>query len=100
MDQSFYDDVTGDTLTTFRDYHRKNPEIWPLFVRFAAEAKAAGHKEYSAKTIFERIRWEISIVNRGQEFKLNNNFTSLYARLLMAKDANFKDFFEVRKLTK
>ena len=65
----------------FKKFDRDNPSIWNLFTRFAYDAAKAGYATLSAKFIFERIRWETTVVTRSNDdFKLNNNYTAYYAR--------------------
>ena len=82
-------------------FHKKHPEVWGLFVRFTEELIAAGHKHYSAKGIFERIRWEQDVVHlsfaKKQQFKLNNNYSSFYARRFMKMFPDQDGFFRTRK---
>lgn len=85
-------------------FHNKHPEVWRLFVRFTKELIAAGHRHYSAKGIFERIRWEQDVVRQKgcivfqkQQFKLNNNYSSFYARRFMRMFPDHDGFFRTRK---
>ena len=82
----------------FNEFHLDNPHVYDLFVRFARELKAAGRRG-SSKLIFERLRWEFAIsTTSSDEFKLNNNFTSQYARLAMALEPDLAGFFATRRL--
>ena len=38
------------------------------------------------------------VASKPTEFKLNNDFTSRYARLIMQQEPDLEDFFEVRVL--
>lgn len=79
-------------------YHRQHPEVWDLFCAFTREVIRAGHKNYSANAIFERIRWERDIGgNEGDAFKLNNNYRAFYARRFMTINPQFEGFFRTRK---
>lgn len=82
----------------FAKFHEANPEIYVLFEQFARQAKAAGFKHYGAKSIVERIRWHCQVETHNGGFKINNNLTSRYARLLAADHPEFKDFFRNRLL--
>ena len=84
----------------FDKYHAANPRVWALFVRFALQALDAGCVKYSADAILHRIRWHLSVetASVGDGFKINNNFSSRYARKLMTEDPRFAQFFETRKL--
>lgn len=81
----------------FEAFHGANPHVFAAFRRFAQEALAAG-QHVGAKAIWERMRWHLAIETRGDSFKLNNNFTSRYARLLERTDPRFAGFFETRRL--
>lgn len=80
----------------FEAFDRDHPEVYELFRRFALEARFAGHEHFSADAICHRIRWETSVVTRGEAFKINNNYTAFFARKLMAEDRRFAEFFRVR----
>jgi len=90
----------GQTLDErFAEYHARNPLVFKLFERFARTALQSGRTHYSAKAIMERVRWEISIKSQDdQGFKINNNYTSRYARLLATEYPEFKGFFHMREL--
>ena len=40
------------------EFHKKHPEVWDLFEQFSFQMINRGFQNYSAKAIFERIRWE------------------------------------------
>lgn len=84
----------------FEAFHTENPKVFELFCRFADEARRTGRTRYSADAILHRLRWhlEIEVRDTGEEFALNNDFTSRYARLLIEEDPSFDGFFELRKL--
>lgn len=89
-----------DINDEFDVFHAENPHIYDLFVKFAAHAKNSGHQHYSAKGIFERLRWHMNVeTNSADGFKLNNNYTSRYARMLMEHDSTFRGFFRTRELS-
>lgn len=84
----------------FEAFHRAHPDVYELFKRFAQELRAAGRPHYGAKAILERVRWHYATSSASaEEFKINNNYTSRYARLLIAECPEFADFFETRRLT-
>jgi hypothetical protein len=83
------------TIDQFIDHHRKNPEIWREFERFALRAIRAGRQRLGAKAIMERVRWETE-VEGGVDWKCNNSYTAYYARMLTAKYPEAKGLFEFR----
>jgi len=80
------------------DFHKKHPEVWKLFVQFAFQMINRGYKNYSAKAVFERIRWEKDVGGDGTtQFKLGNNHPAFYARRFMKKYPQHAGFFRTRK---
>lgn len=86
----------------FERFHAHNPRVYRLFDRFTRECIAKGQRRGSAKAIFERIRWEYQVELRDSLAtvpKLNNNYTSRYARLWCEFNPEHKGFFRKRKLS-
>ena len=81
------------------EYHKKYPLVWRWFVRYTVQLIDKGFKHYGAKSIFERIRWETDIpdVTGKSTFKINNNYTSFYARRFVKFYPEHKDFFLFRE---
>lgn len=81
-------------------FHKENPEVWTLFVKFSREIKSRGFKNYSVNAIFERIRWEKDAGGDGEtSFKLNNNYRAFYARRFMRMYPQHDGFFRTREQT-
>lgn len=80
----------------FVAFDAANPDVFTLFRQFADEAKRAGRTRFSADAIIQRIRWFVNVETTGDEFKINDNFSAYYARKLIAEDASFRGFFELR----
>lgn len=80
----------------FREFDEANPHVWQAVLRFANEAKASGRKRFGIKVIWERMRWYLSFETTEKPIKLNNNYTSCYARKLIATDPTFASMLEVR----
>ena len=85
-------------MLDFKDYHKQHPEIWFEFVRVAIQKKDAGFNTFSAKGIFEIIRWKYQTRTK-YNIRLSNRFTPDYARKLMNENPEFKGFFKLRPLT-
>jgi hypothetical protein len=79
-------------------YHRANPRVYELLLRFAREVKAAGFHRYGIRPITERVRWHVAIETRNAGgFKINDHHQPYYARLIMAAHpSEFGGFFETR----
>ena len=86
----------------FQAFNAANPHVYTALCKLAREWKRARPgKPVGMKALWERLRWEMNttvVVSPGSEFSLNNNFTSLYARLLMEKEPDLVGLFETREL--
>lgn len=85
----------------FERFHADNPHIYELLVSYALKALEAGWSNYGVKSLFERVRWHVHVDTRDDTgFKLNNNYTSRYARMLMQDPRlqNAPGFFRIREL--
>ncbi len=89
-----------DLDAAFMEHHRANPAVWSLFERFALEAARAGRKHFGAKAVFERMRWHIEFETKDSlaDWKLNNNYTSRYARMFAERHPEHADLFQFREL--
>jgi hypothetical protein len=92
-----FGDVSAELLSLFKAFHLANPKVYELFCKYAREAKAAGRERFSHWMIVNRIRWYTAVETRGDDFKVNNNFIALYARLLVWQDPSFDGFFQLRE---
>lgn len=104
MQRDFFDDSLDDPKPRtiqerFERFHAGHPDVYSLFKRFAFELLRTGHRRYGAKSIMERIRWHVATSSGASEdFKLNNIYTSRYARMLIEEHPEFEGFFELRAL--
>lgn len=82
-------------MTKFEEYDDANPQLWAAFRRYAKLARRKGFKHYSARGIFEIIRWHTGVTCPGA-FKINNNLQQYYALKLMRLYPEFEGFFRIR----
>ena len=82
------------TKENFEEFHKNNPEIYNLFVKFTNMATQR-KKYYSAKAIFHRIRWESMISGEG-DYKIDDGWISHYARKFMDDFPQHSGFFQTR----
>lgn len=81
----------------FYAFHEQNPRVYELIIQFARQKKSQGFAHYGIKSIWERVRWEMPITTEGDEFKLNNNYTAFYARMVMRDCPDLRGFFRTRQ---
>jgi hypothetical protein len=83
----------------FNRYDELNPEIWKEFEKIALNLITKyNRKRYSAYAIMEIIRYHtvISGASGDDEFKVNNDYRSWYARKFVNVHPEHKGFFELR----
>jgi len=81
-----------------RKFVEANPEVWRLFCKYTFALLGAGRDHYGAKSVFERIRWHTAI-RGGDDFKLNNNYTAVFARWFHLAYPKHDGFFRTRERT-
>ncbi len=82
----------------FSAFHAANPHVYETLVRLAREAVRRGKERVGIKALWERMRWELWIETDDPEFRLNNDFTSRFARLIMSREPDLAGVFETRTL--
>jgi hypothetical protein len=88
----------AEAVQAFLDYHCEHPDVWKRFEEFSLNAIDAGRNTYGAMAIFNRIRWHVEIELKCAEWKINNNFAPLYARVFLLKYPQHSGFFKCRAL--
>jgi len=92
---------TDDIAVAFLDFHDRNPEVYDQLVALCRRARSRGVTRVGVGMLWEVLRWEFALYglpDRRETFKLNNNYRSRYARLIMATEPDLADVFEVRWL--
>ncbi len=91
-----FSDLAPHIVDSFVTYHRENPHVYEMFKAYAEQIRNSGTNIFGSKAIMEQIRWHYAVERRDHEFKVNNNFASCYARLLILNEPKFAEFFELR----
>lgn len=82
----------------FDAFHAANPNVYQALRTLAYGLLKRGVKHYGMKGLYERLRWEYAIQTGGEPYKLSNDFTSRYARLLMDNEPLLRGMFDLREL--
>ena len=83
----------------FEKFHSDHPHVYEILVKFAKEAKKSGKTKLGTKLLVERARWELMFLTKSEDsFKINNSYTSRYARLIMEQEGELEDFFNLRNI--
>ncbi len=84
----------------FWQFHANNPKVYRHLVMFARQwrIKFGPQAKLGIKSLFERVRWEVCLsTTTDPNFKLNNNHTAFYARLIMERNEELTGIFNLRK---
>ena len=82
----------------FEQFHAANPAVYAKLRELALRAQGRG-KRVGMKCLWEMLRYYTSVETvSADEFKLNNDFTSRYARLLMEREPELLGYFDLREI--
>lgn len=102
-DQQFELDYTGvsDALSTtekFELFHQLNPHIYDLLVQLSRQwIRDTGRPKLGVAQLWERMRWDLAVRSSATDFRLNNDYKAYYARLIMKRESDLADLFDLRK---
>jgi hypothetical protein len=93
----------------FENFDEQNPRVWKEYVKRVMLAIAKGKKKISSKLVLNVIRWEVYMettdgvgyINENgerQTFRINDAYTSRYARKFQEKFPKHADIFTFREL--
>jgi hypothetical protein len=83
----------------FLRFHKENPHVYRELVSRARRVRERGYRgKIGIGMLFEVLRWRHLLQTVGDDFKLNNNYRSYYARLIMRNEPDLVGIFELRKL--
>lgn len=83
----------------FAAFHAANPHVYAWLRDQALSAKRRGRR-VGIKMLYEVLRWQVAMNTSGDEaFRLNNNWPSFYARLLMEREPELAGYFDTRTQT-
>jgi hypothetical protein len=99
--EKLFGDVSPKLLAKFKQFHKDNPQIYEAFKRFSYEIKNSGRAKYSHWMIANRVRWNFDTMIKGDyDFKLSNDYITIFARLLVWNCPEFEGFFTLKKCKK
>lgn len=83
----------------FWEFHEQNPHIYETLERLALQLYRGGIQRWGIKALWEVCRYELMLRTSAsaRTFRLNNNHTAYYARLLMDRCPELDGFFETRE---
>ena len=77
----------------FLAFHRDNPQIYELCVKFASMV-ARNRSRFGSRAILERIRWETNVETNHKTLKIPNAYSAYYSRLFEIDHPRFDGIFQ------
>lgn len=89
----------GETISQrFAKFHAANPGVYVELERRALALYRAGRKHIGIALIYEAMRYEWLIrIDHADDWRLNNDYRALYARLLIAEHPELAGVIETRE---
>jgi hypothetical protein len=90
----------SDISEKFYEFHERNPHLYKSLVLMARRyrTKHGTGAKIGIAVLWENLRWDYLMSTEHHDFKMNNSFRSMYARLIMQAEDDLKDVFETRVL--
>lgn len=82
----------------FEEFHRLNSWVLTELERMTQEYLDAGRTKVGMKMLVEVLRWNHDLTTKGDPFKLNNIYSSRYARKLIERHPEWEEVFQLREL--
>ena len=99
--RGFWDDRDLTLQERFERFDQRNPQVFNALVDLVQRWARAGMRRWSVDAAFHVLRFERHIAGLPDEaelFKLNNSYTSRYARKLLDAYPQYADLIETRVL--
>lgn len=84
----------------FELFHAANPWVYDELLGLITQMRSRGRRRLGIGMLFEVLRWNwyLQTDDPTSEWKLNNNYRSRYARLIIEDFPHLEGFFELRAL--
>jgi hypothetical protein len=86
----------GTADDRFVAFHNANPHVYDNLRKLALSAKRSGQKKGSLRHFYEVLRYSV-LVTTGDTWKLNNDYTPIYSRMMQENEPELRGFFEQRE---
>ncbi len=84
----------------FQNFHVANPWVYEKLLAMTQDLYKQGHRKTGIKMLWEVLRWKIDTgeILTHEDFRLNNVFTSRYARMIADSHPTLAGMFNQRRL--
>jgi hypothetical protein len=97
IEEEIYDDLAS----RFERFHTNNPHVYRNLVKLARQFREKRPEAtLGIKMLFEVLRWNYYMtIDTTEEYKLCNDFTAAYSRLIMKQEPDLAGIFKIKKST-
>ncbi len=85
-----------DIDAQWAEFHHANPHVMNALLRLARARLDRGERRIGVKALWEELRSELAVSRPEGAFKLNNNYTAVYARKLIELEPRLATVIETR----
>lgn len=90
-------DIKPNIRKKFRDWYPENMHMVNAFIEVADLLRVEGKREYySARAIFEHLRWNTLFKDTDSDFKVTDNVCAPLIRVIMCLEPRFQGMFQLR----
>lgn len=90
--------VEDDSLQAqFERFDEENPQVYEVLQRLAAKWLAE-HSQVGVGMLWEVMRWQLGVESNAEDYRLNNNYRSRYARKLLDEHPEWTGRIKTREL--
>jgi hypothetical protein len=91
--------TTHDRWNAFLEFHLSNKHVFRKILKEIENGKAAGLKKISVKHIISHLRWDMQLLTKTTDFKINDGYTGIYTHLILHNYPEYKDILTTKPLT-
>lgn len=93
---NIFEGYSDQVVRKFLDFHKRKPEVYQAFKDVILKVRSRGRERWGAKAAMEIVRYKLNIEKDG-EYKIQNSFTALYARVLLYKHPELEGFIVTKQ---
>lgn len=84
--------------TDWKQFHISNRDVMRTIIDQLSTAKANGVQKTSVKMIINWMRWNMTVKNKEQDFKINDKYTGIYTHVIQHNFPEYRDMIDSREL--
>lgn len=83
---------------SFLEFHLQNKHVFRKILKEIENGKNAGLKKISVKHIISHLRWDMQLLTKTNDFKINDGYTGIYTHLIIYNFPEYKDILTTKPL--